>query len=68
MHDADRQVNSMMQRRGIRTSEVTPIVRERDRPTAFQEWKMNKFIWAPDTPGGSASGDEHVSFLVRLLW
>jgi hypothetical protein len=59
-NDADRQVNSMMQRRGVKPTEAESLVREKDRLTHFQEWKMKKFLWAPDTPGGSATCDEQV--------
>lgn len=31
-----------------------------NRPTDFQEWKMKKFLWAPDTPAASENHDEGV--------
>lgn len=67
-NDADRQVNSMMQRRGVKTTEMESMVKEKDRLTHFQEWKMKKFLWAPDTPGGSATCDDEVSLGICSLF
>eukprot|EP00602_Paraphysomonas_sp_CaronLab_P008294 CAMPEP_0185023018 /NCGR_PEP_ID=MMETSP1103-20130426/5723_1 /TAXON_ID=36769 /ORGANISM="Paraphysomonas bandaiensis, Strain Caron Lab Isolate" /LENGTH=274 /DNA_ID=CAMNT_0027555395 /DNA_START=22 /DNA_END=842 /DNA_ORIENTATION=- len=59
--DADNQVMKMMSKRGVvvdSTYEDICAVKEKDRPTHFQEWKMKQFVWAPDTPGASINRDE----------
>jgi hypothetical protein len=63
--EADHQVNRMMHSRGILLNvedghEDVLLVNEKDRPTHFQEWKMKKFLWSPDAPGGSVNRDDQV--------
>lgn len=63
--EADQQVNRMMNSRGILLNvedgnERALLVNEKDRPTHFQEWKMKKFLWSPDAPGGSINRDDQV--------
>jgi hypothetical protein len=62
--EADNQVKRMMNKRGVRLEAESirdpNIIQDKDRPTNFQEWKMKKFLWAPDTPGGSMHHDEQV--------
>ncbi len=69
--EADNQVERMMYRKGIQfqpsalmESDVLKLKKHdpigENRPTDFQEWKMKKFLWAPDTPSGSANHDPEV--------
>lgn len=70
--EADNQVEKMMYSKGIRfnTASTTPMQtgtlevchepRGDNRPTDFQEWKMKRFLWAPDTPGASENCDSDV--------
>jgi hypothetical protein len=64
-HEADNQVKRMMNSRGIlfnvqEGNETALLVTEKDKPTHFQEWKMKKFLWSPDAPGGSLDRDDQV--------
>jgi hypothetical protein len=64
-HEADNQVKRMMNSRGIlfnvqEGNEDALLVSEKDKPTHFQEWKMKKFLWSPDAPGGSLDRDDQV--------
>ena len=67
--EADNQVELLMLKKGIQFQPSTPVapsavkIKEplgENRPSDFQEWKMKKFLWAPDTPAGSENHDEGV--------
>ena len=70
--EADNQVERMMCKKGIQFQpSATPMdtnikvtrfkePRGVNRPTDFQEWKMKKFLWAPDTPAGSENYDSEI--------
>lgn len=63
--EADNQVNKMMHSRGIvlninEGNETSLLAHEKNKPTHFQEWKMNKFLWTPDAPAGSYNRDDQV--------
>ena len=63
--EADNQVKKMMSKRGVllnieEGNELALINQNKEKTTHFQDWKMKKFIWAPDTPGGSVNRDDQV--------
>jgi hypothetical protein len=70
--EADNQVEQMMFKKGIQFKSSSIMgppdlqvkhVQEPlgvNRPSDFQEWKMKKFLWAPDTPAGSENHDTAV--------
>lgn len=63
--EADNQVKKMMSKRGVMLNveegnEMMLINNDKEKTTHFQEWKMKKFLWAPDTPGGSVNRDDQV--------
>jgi hypothetical protein len=70
--EADNQVEQLMFKKGIQFQSSSLMAppslkvnhvkepRGNNRPSDFQEWKMKKFLWAPDTPAGSENHDEEV--------
>jgi len=69
--EADNEVERMMLKKGIHFQQSDGLDTDHgkhkkqdpigdNRPTDFQEWKMKKFLWAPDTPGGSVHHDPEV--------
>jgi hypothetical protein len=70
--EADNQVEQLMFKKGIQFQSSSMMgppslkvthakeARGANRPSDFQEWKMKKFLWAPDTPAGSENHDSEV--------
>jgi hypothetical protein len=70
MNEADNEVNEMMMYRGV-TSDTIYYEREdlATKFTPFQEWKMQKLIWAPDTPAASEYVDNQtLEVLLSESW
>lgn len=63
---SDAEVNSMMSNDLINISLLPNIGGDPNKATAFEKWKIQQFLYSPDTPAASESHDKHVVDMLTM--